>query len=131
MVLNCHTNPFAFKVMKKSSMIPVFTSIWTKLKPKTTGVFAPEASDSVDVQGRKRQEVTHEVISSYIREDSDDYLRVLTFQPIDLDVLHGKLQTSGLFVTKPRLREILDDLRVFVSYGQVGHKTKNRTKRHR
>ena len=98
-------------------MIAVFKRVWESKRgmesvPKTTPI----------VQNKQQDEgVTPERLVAFLKaaNQSDFYEKIISFTAIDMDKLHRQMTACGLKVTKPALRDMLDEMNVFLSYGML------------
>ena len=103
------------KIKGRASMIAVFKRVWESKRgmgsePKTT----------LTVQNKQQDEgVTPERLVAFLKaaNQSDFYEKIISFTAIDMDKLHRQMTACGLKVTKPALRDMLDEMNVFLSYG--------------
>jgi hypothetical protein len=92
-------------------MIKSLTSLWNRHHHRSDQVshsqsnhVSSEANDSL-----KRR------IKDYLRSHEDLYARILSFQSIDLENLKQRLKEDGIVISKPSLRDLLDEEGVFVT----------------
>ena len=111
---------YGLKNMRRSALVKVLQSIWRnqRIPIDEPAVSRPDLEAPELSQGQEKSALDVEAIVTYIRESWDLYEKVLTFQPIDLDELHGTMASKGLAISKPKLRSILDEHNVFLTYGQ-------------
>jgi hypothetical protein len=64
-------------------------------------------------------ELLNDEVMDYIRSESDLYMQVLCFEPLDVDALQERLKNEGRSISKDELVNILDSNALFISIGCV------------
>ena len=78
---------------------------------------------------RKEDRNMKQIVLSFLRSQSDLYMMILCFEPLDLDSVHKRLLSQNLKISKPELLEILDSEFFFVSCGMVAKARKRENKK--
>lgn len=99
----------ALKAQEDSTVVP-------------TGSESPEKTLNVEKINRKRKkndkndlDLLNDEVMEYIRNQPDLFMQVLCFEPLDLDVLHARLNDEGKNMSKDELLSILDCNALFIS----------------
>lgn len=119
--LKLAANKYGLKNMRRSALVKVLRSIW---KNQGNHNIRDDSQQDKSNPGKLKERNQKDLlgvddVSSFIRECWNFYEKVLSFQPLDLDELHNAIALKGQHITKPKLRDILDDMNVFVTYGQT------------
>ena len=121
---------YGLKNMRRSALVKVLQSIWRNQRNQL-GV-SSTISDNEPMQlsqDRQKGTLDPDAVVAFIRDSWDLYEKVLTFQPIDLDDLHVAMASKGLSISKPKLRGVLDELNIFLTYGQQNPSSSTSRKR--
>lgn len=114
---------------KRELLHQVLRKIWERSQSSS---IAKDSSAASKTSSSSRIVVSADGVAAFIRGNTAFYEQVISFTPVDLDQLHGALHAAQLQITKPKLQEALDEMGVFVTYGQMKTKKQqwnSRTKR--
>jgi hypothetical protein len=119
---------YGLKAMRRTALIKILLRLWQGLHSTTAPPIDVTATSSSPSLTPVRPSDA-KVVTEFIRSHLVFYERVVTFHPIELEELQASMQSSGIAIQLQRLKDTLDQLKIFVTYGKSkGPRTKRRRK---